>query len=346
MAQPASPAMRTPDSPLRGARGFTYNTNTGNGVAHTANNTYADHDGNVYKYNPSSGWQQHSNSGWSQPIVELRQVVDGQHGVPHAARARHAGATSAPVDGAVARVAADGPIAQAAEALAVAASEAAAFGANIISSVVPTGGFSLSGGICGCGGESVSGESQILRSARSLRMTMWRLFFYRDAVGDLVVLLARDDVLLQQFVLAGIRAGGDDAIRARRRSRASPCSCDLEAEFRSSGLSALGRVRPSRHPLGDRLGIVFQLRSGCRGFLPKLVRTRGPGIAGVASGKKSAEPHPPPIASKNRSAYAYLWDANSECRIDSPEGYPKDKGRQGSDSRALRNSAAASGNRK
>jgi hypothetical protein len=50
-----------------GARGFTYNTNTGNGVAHTANNTYADHDGNVYKYNPSSGWQQHSDSGWSQP---------------------------------------------------------------------------------------------------------------------------------------------------------------------------------------------------------------------------------------------------------------------------------------
>lgn len=50
-----------------GARGFTYNTNTGNGVAHTANNTYADHDGNVYKYNPSSGWQQHTDSGWSQP---------------------------------------------------------------------------------------------------------------------------------------------------------------------------------------------------------------------------------------------------------------------------------------
>ena len=25
------------------------------------------HDGNVYKYNPSSGWQQHSGSGWSHP---------------------------------------------------------------------------------------------------------------------------------------------------------------------------------------------------------------------------------------------------------------------------------------
>ena len=53
---------------VSGAHGFAYDTNTGNGVAHTANNTYADHDGNVYKYNPSSGWQQHtSSSGWSTP---------------------------------------------------------------------------------------------------------------------------------------------------------------------------------------------------------------------------------------------------------------------------------------
>ena len=54
-----------------GRTGFTYNTNTGNGVAHTANNTYADHNGNVYKYNPSSGWQQHSDSGWSS-LLQLR----------------------------------------------------------------------------------------------------------------------------------------------------------------------------------------------------------------------------------------------------------------------------------
>ena len=53
---------------VSGAHGFAYDTNTGNGVAHTANNTYADHDGNVYKYNPSSGWQQHTSSGgWSTP---------------------------------------------------------------------------------------------------------------------------------------------------------------------------------------------------------------------------------------------------------------------------------------
>ena len=50
-----------------GAHGFTYNTNTGNGVAHGANNTYADYNGNVYKYNPSSGWQQHTDNGWSTP---------------------------------------------------------------------------------------------------------------------------------------------------------------------------------------------------------------------------------------------------------------------------------------
>jgi len=54
-------------SSTAGARGFSYNTNTGNGVAHTANNTYADYNGNVYKYNPSNGWQQHTDSGWSQP---------------------------------------------------------------------------------------------------------------------------------------------------------------------------------------------------------------------------------------------------------------------------------------
>jgi hypothetical protein len=52
---------------VSGAHGFAYNTNTGNGVAHTANNTYADHNGNVYKYNPSNGWQQHSGSGWGSP---------------------------------------------------------------------------------------------------------------------------------------------------------------------------------------------------------------------------------------------------------------------------------------
>jgi hypothetical protein len=52
---------------VAGAHGFAYDTNTGNGVAHAGNNTYADHDGNVYKYNPSGGWQQHTNSGWSNP---------------------------------------------------------------------------------------------------------------------------------------------------------------------------------------------------------------------------------------------------------------------------------------
>jgi len=52
---------------VAGAHGFTYNTNTGNGMAHYGNNTYADHDGNVYKYNPSSGWQQHTDSGWGAP---------------------------------------------------------------------------------------------------------------------------------------------------------------------------------------------------------------------------------------------------------------------------------------
>ena len=49
---------------VSGSRGFTYNTNTGNGLAHAGNNVYADHDGNIYKSSPSSGWQQHDGAGW------------------------------------------------------------------------------------------------------------------------------------------------------------------------------------------------------------------------------------------------------------------------------------------
>jgi hypothetical protein len=46
-------------------RGYAYKPSTGNGVAYNGNNVYADHDGNVYKASPSSGWQQYSGNGWS-----------------------------------------------------------------------------------------------------------------------------------------------------------------------------------------------------------------------------------------------------------------------------------------
>ncbi len=48
-------------------RGFAYNTKTDTGVAVGKNNVYAGKDGEVYRYNKSSGVQQHTDSGW-QPV--------------------------------------------------------------------------------------------------------------------------------------------------------------------------------------------------------------------------------------------------------------------------------------
>jgi hypothetical protein len=47
-----------------GGRGFAYNTRTDTGVAVGNNNVYASRDGNVYRYNQSSGVQQKTSSGW------------------------------------------------------------------------------------------------------------------------------------------------------------------------------------------------------------------------------------------------------------------------------------------
>ena len=47
-----------------GGRGFAYNTRTDTGVAVGNNNVYASKDGNVYRYNQSSGVQQKTSSGW------------------------------------------------------------------------------------------------------------------------------------------------------------------------------------------------------------------------------------------------------------------------------------------
>ena len=46
-------------------RGFAYKPSTGNGISYNGNNVYADHDGNVYKASPSSGWQHYSNGSWN-----------------------------------------------------------------------------------------------------------------------------------------------------------------------------------------------------------------------------------------------------------------------------------------
>jgi len=52
-----------------GGAGAVHSGATGNtGVAKTATgNVYAGHDGNVYKYDSSSGWQKNTGSGWSDP---------------------------------------------------------------------------------------------------------------------------------------------------------------------------------------------------------------------------------------------------------------------------------------
>ncbi len=52
-----------------GGAGAVHSGATGNtGVAQTANgNVYAGHDGNVYKYDPSSGWAKNTGSGWENP---------------------------------------------------------------------------------------------------------------------------------------------------------------------------------------------------------------------------------------------------------------------------------------
>lgn len=47
-----------------GGKGFAYNTRTDTGVAVGNNNVYASKDGNVYRYNQSSGVQQKTSSGW------------------------------------------------------------------------------------------------------------------------------------------------------------------------------------------------------------------------------------------------------------------------------------------
>ncbi|HJY28799.1 MAG TPA: hypothetical protein VJ306_12280 [Pyrinomonadaceae bacterium] len=47
-----------------GAGGFAYNTRTDTGVAVGNNNVYASRDGNVYRYNQSTGVQQRTSNGW------------------------------------------------------------------------------------------------------------------------------------------------------------------------------------------------------------------------------------------------------------------------------------------
>ena len=59
-------------------RGFAYRPSTGNGFAYNGNNVYADHDGNIYRASPSSGWQQRSDAGWRDASPDMRSSLDNQ----------------------------------------------------------------------------------------------------------------------------------------------------------------------------------------------------------------------------------------------------------------------------
>ena len=63
-----------------GRSAFAYNPNTNNGVAVYNNNVYADRNGNIYRYNQSTGVQQHTSNGWETvQRSQDRSWVQNQH---------------------------------------------------------------------------------------------------------------------------------------------------------------------------------------------------------------------------------------------------------------------------
>jgi hypothetical protein len=63
-----------------GGGAFAYNPNTNNGVAVANNNVYADRNGNIYRYNQSTGVQQRTDNGWETvQRSQDRSWVQSQH---------------------------------------------------------------------------------------------------------------------------------------------------------------------------------------------------------------------------------------------------------------------------
>lgn len=63
-----------------GGSAFAYNPNTNNGVAVANNNVYADRNGNIYRYNQSTGVQQRTDNGWETvQRSQDRSWVQNQH---------------------------------------------------------------------------------------------------------------------------------------------------------------------------------------------------------------------------------------------------------------------------
>ena len=63
-----------------GGKAFAYNPNTNTGIAVANNNVYADRNGNIYRYNQSTGVQQRTENGWqSAQRTQDRSWVQNQH---------------------------------------------------------------------------------------------------------------------------------------------------------------------------------------------------------------------------------------------------------------------------
>jgi hypothetical protein len=63
-----------------GRSSFAYNPRTDTGIAVANNNVYADRNGNIYRYNQSTGVQQRTESGWeSVQRSQDRSWVQNQH---------------------------------------------------------------------------------------------------------------------------------------------------------------------------------------------------------------------------------------------------------------------------
>src|SRR5208283_5177773 len=113
-----------------------------------------------------------------------------------------------------------------------------------------------------------------------------RLFLHRNAVGDFVVLVARNNATVEQFVFARIRTAGDDAIGG------GIVDPGQAGQLLFGGVIQVDRLVRARmrqslaDALGHGFGIVLHLVGGIGGLLTNLLRTLWRVVeAGVATGK-------------------------------------------------------------
>ena len=107
---------------------------------------------------------------------------------------------------------------------------------------------------------------------------MLRLPFHRDAVGDLPVLLARDDSLIDQLVRVSVRPRSDDPVSRGVIDPRQTQKLTLRGRIQIERMIGRRPVQPLTYALRHRLGIVFQVRGRLRGFFSHLVRIRWRGV--------------------------------------------------------------------